>query len=100
MGFVILVLFRKTKMHSCSQCEFCFTYFLGFVSKMFIGFELNLRVLRYTLVLEVQGLISRDLTFLKSPKNIFLMYNLFNKEHFADTKHPKITPEKYICLVF
>lgn len=60
--FVILVICIKTKMHSCSQCEFCFTYFLGPDSKICIGFELNLRFLCYTLVLEVQGLIPRELT--------------------------------------
>lgn len=81
-------------MHSCSQCEFCFTYFLVPDTKNCIGFELNLRFLRYTLVLEVQGLIFRDLTFLKSPKNLFFVYNPFNKENFGDTNHPKTTQEK------
>lgn len=61
-------------------------HFLGPDSKICIGFELNLRFLRYTLVLEVQGLIPRELTFLKSPKNVFLVYNPFTKENFGDTK--------------
>lgn len=97
VAFVIFVICRKTKMHSCSQCEFCFTYFLGPDSKMFIRFELNLRFLRYTSVLEVQGLIPRDLTFLKSPKHVFLVYNPFNKENKIwrfRTKHSKITQKK------